>query len=343
MPKKKNKFGGPEKVWYLVQHSDDEGDTWWSEGENIWTVDPLRATGYLGSKQADKVIKRFNCLLNGYNTIDGISRDEVMDNIKKPRITYSPQEEKPTGFLIRKIKSLESNSKLNFGFYWSEENKTWTSSQGNSTVYPTENLALVRVGRLLKEGIVTETVPLDQEDLDPPTTYRPRLSPATVIIDRTTPDFPIPLFIADVDDDGTSATVVTEGFTSDSDFTKEGMEDILALIARGEYQVLWDPIMMKTPESNKEFLLSIGAPKEEFNTVVPGCILLGPGDTLSDDIPYMVDKIIGDDVLLLHPGLNGHKVYSTDDVRKDILDGHWRIIYDPRIGSDEICEDDKVP
>jgi hypothetical protein len=343
MSKKKNKFGGPEKVWYLVQQSDDEGDTWWSEGENIWTVDPLRATGYLGSKQADKVIKRFNCLLNGYNTIDGISRDEVMDNIKKPRITYSPQEEKPTGFLIRKVKSLESNSKLNFGFYWSEENKTWTSSKGNATVYPAENLALVRVGRLLREGIVTETVPLELEDLDPPKTYRPRLSPATVIIDRTTPDFPIPLFVADVDDDGTTATVVAEGFTSDSDFTKERMEDILALITRGEYQVLWDPVMMKTPESNKEFLLSIGAPKEEFNIVVPGCILLGPGNVPSDDIPYMVDKIIGDDVLLLHPGLNGHKLYSTDDVRADILDGHWKVIYDPRIGSDQICEDDKVP
>jgi hypothetical protein len=308
----------------------------------MWTVDPLRATGYLGSKQADKVIKRFNCLLNGYNTIDGISRDEVMDNIKKPRITYSTQEQ-PAGFLVRKVKSLESSSKLNFGFYWSEEDKNWTSSKGNATVYPIENLALVRVGRLLKEGIVIETVPLMLEDHDPPKKYRPRLSPATVIIDRTTPDFPIPLFVTDVDDDGTTATVVAEGFTSDSDFTKEGMEDILALIARGEYQVLWDPVMMKTPESNKEFLLSIGAPKEEFNTVVPGCILLGPGDTLSDDIPYMVDKIVGDDVLLLHPGVNGHKLYSTDDVRADIQGGHWKVIYDPRIGSDQICEDDKVP
>jgi hypothetical protein len=342
MSKKKNKPKEPEKVWYLVQQSDDEGDTWWDEETRSWIDDPQHATLYLGSKKVDRVIKQFQPLLNGYNTIDGISRDEVMDNIKKPRITYSTQEQS-AGFLVRKVKSLESSSKLNFGFYWSEEDKNWTSSKGNATVYPTENLALVRVGRLLREGIVTETVPLELEDHDPPKKYRPRLSPATVIIDRTTPDFPIPFFVTDVDDDGTTATVVAEGFTSDSDFTKERMEDILALIARGEYQVLWDPIMMKTPHSNKEFLLSIGAPKEEFNTVVPGCILLGPGDTLSDDIPYMVDKIIGDDVLLLHPGLNGHKLYSTDDVRADIQDGHWKVIYDPRIGSDQICEDDKVP
>ena len=59
MSKKKNKPKEPEKVWYLVQQSDDEGDTWWDEETRSWIDDPQHATLYLGSKKVDRVIKQF--------------------------------------------------------------------------------------------------------------------------------------------------------------------------------------------------------------------------------------------------------------------------------------------
>jgi hypothetical protein len=330
MGKKKNKSRADEKVSYLVQHTDDEGPTWWNEITRSWTDDPHDATVYHGPKMADKVVDKFNHLLNGYNTIDGIQKDEVLDNLSRPRITFSEKKITPSGFIVRRVSSLGSNSNLSFGMYWSDDDRNWTSSQGNATVYPTEDEALTQVGRNLKDKIISEAIPLSLEENTCPGVVP--LSPGTVLLDKVSPSFPTPLLITHISDDGRVVTLAEEGTVSESNLFHEDMDTIMERIAEEDYQILWDPNSPVLPEQPQQENIP-----DEDPSIVPGCVILGPGET-TDDKPYMVDHITRDEVFFLYPGSQSHKIFSIEFVESELESGDWEVVYDPRgnfVGEEE--------
>jgi len=243
--------------------------------------------------------------------------------------------------------------------WWDDKEKNWTTNPLKATDYfgfKAADDVVERFIHLLSGNTTVEQVPrskiienlvvnndkeLNVKKKDKEKKRKSYISPGTVFLDRHFWNSPVPLLVTDIFDDTKELAIAKIGLIT-AGLLREKMQEVLDMIDYGIYEVLWDPDRMIVPESNDEFMNSIGLNSEQLDVIVPGCILLGPGEFISD-IPYMVDKIVGTDVLLLHPGVGGHKIYSIKDVRSDIAAGHWEIIYDPRIGTGEIYEDDKVP
>jgi hypothetical protein len=326
MSKKKNKSKDLEKTWYLIEMQADDRVSWWDNDDEKWTTNLAKATAYLGFKTADNAIERFIHLLSGNVTVEQVPRDIVIE-----RTSFRDQQKlnSSAGFLVRKIRTLNSDLKLSFDSYWCEDENVWTS-QENATVYSTEDLALIKVGRFLKEEIIAETVELGLKKTIEATKKRSYISPGTVILDRHSWNFPVPLLITETYNDGKELAIVEAGLKK-PEMLREKTHDVIELINNDIYEVIWDPDRMVIPESNEEFLSYLKKDEEEsFDAVVPGSILLGL-DEISSDIPYMVDRIVNDQVLFLCPGTPNHKTFSAKQVNEELNSSHWEILYDPRI------------